>query len=808
MRKALSLLLVFTMILATLSFSIIPASAEELEIKNEDIIFTEKFEDYTANTNWITAYTKNTKYQSIANDTLGVSDKAADSWIYTTSADSIKGGSVKPVTLEGEEHAGRGQVLELTVPDTSSGWITLKRTSNGMDGIARENIPEGKKIVAEVKFFVPDGTYLSEAAILSNPNTLSPSSSLKGSNNGYLGAYATLAAKNTSATFYGSSSGKYGFVQARYNKGVLGEWHTFRLIYDVSKTPSVSHSDTTGFLLDENMYTSYFADATSDGTGYLANEVPASPGGDWYIKDHPTYPMYNESEEGAVKQIDYLNTTSTTKSDGYMVQSKDFVFKIDNFYGAQFSVKNRDGNTGSKYYIDDLKAYYIDALDFEVINASAYSSGAVKLTFNQPLKESFKEYIKNKPSTSTEKDGTRKLEDFFTMIDSEGNTVDGIEKFELSDDKKVVSITPKTTLTKGEDYKIVINPLLIDVYGQGLNKNGHNNATYVDLHIATEAVPFSLESLSQETVEDFRQGRTTEIAANFTKAVKNDDVITSGIVVTNLDDNTTVARNNGWTAELSDNKKTVTFNFTNLPTANYKITANSNFIDEIDEALSGGFEINIKKSDNMIVFFDEDFEDYEENTNWICSENKQSPTSTNSVARTTFDVADAEGNEKAWTVQRHWSSQIVSNTETFDDADDFVGVVAAPEVEAGNLSGNVLKIYNNRGTAYNSNYVAVRRNFNGATGIDLESEEYAGKKLVCEADVYSDGYTAKTYMLALSRSKTNIRDGVGDYEVSFSSNGKFTVGREYRTTFTSHGPTAMNAQVKPDVDVQLQIRRH
>ena len=806
MKKLLAFLLVITIVLTTWSFSVIPASAEELEIKDGDLIFIEDFNEYAENVNWIEKLTSSSSYHAVSNETLGVTDKPANSWVYTTSGTTIANdASIKPVTLVGDAHAGRGQVLEITGSTTNKSWINLKRTSNGLEGIDRDAIPEGKKIVVEVKYYVPEGSQFSEAAFLSNPTAVK-----SGASNNTDGLYGTLAAKVSdkgthSVTLYASGSGKYGYAQARNSIATNDEqWHTVRVIYDTSKDASVAHSDTTRAIFDNNnVYTSYFGTPVTY-KGYTMAELEealangtVTTSDKYYIKDHPTYPWYSKDEEGTVKQIDYLYVSDESTD---VIKSKDHVYSMENFYGTQFSLYNKigAGNVG-KYYIDDLKAYYIDALDFDVRNASDYTEGEVKLTFNQPLKEEFYEDIDSRPSTAP-KSGNRKLENFFTLIDKDGNAVEGgIANFALSEDKKVVSITPAATLTKGEDYKIVIDPLLIDVYGQGLNKNGHNNPTYVDLHIAKEAVAFAVESLSQSVFEEYVQGRVVEITANFTKAVKDDATITEGIVVTNTDDNITVARNNGWTAKLSENKKSVEFDFSNLPTANYTITSNSNFVDENDKSLSGALEITIKKSDNTIVFFDEDFEDYTKDVNWINATNSAT-TSASAVSLTNFNVKDAKDNEKAWTIQRQWRSKVVPAEQPYNDKDEFVGVVDAPEGAEG-MSGKVLKIYNNRGTRYNYDYTAVRRNFNKLSGIKFTDEKYKGKKLVYEVDVYSPQYTAKTIFGISTSSSGTIRNGSTERDMSFgptgSSNGILTIGAEYRTTFASYGPMAMYAQIKP-----------
>lgn len=782
MKKFLVFLLGLTIAMTSMTFSVIPASAEDLEILDENVLFIETFEEYATGKNWIETKAKNNVYNTVSNTTLGV-EKAANSWVYSTYNASIVGGSVTPVTLEGAAHAGRGQVLEVVSPTSSSGYINLIRTANGTTGIVRKDQPEGKKLVVEVKFYVPKGEILKEGGFLSNPRALAP----KGHST-FDGLYSVLISTASDTNCYFGGFGRYGYPQARNKSGELyDEWHTLRTIYDTSKEPSVAHSDTTRALLDDyNVFTAYHG-APASATGYMADEVPATPASKWYIKDHPTYPWYTKNEPGAVKQIDYLNTTDSTNDDDCIIKSKDFVYSVDVFRGTQFSAANNSSGTAGKYYIDDLKAYYIDALDFEVKNASDYSGGEVKLTFNQSLKEEFKETISNIPSTSNEKSGTvHKLASLFTMIDKDGNVVDGgIEAFALSEDKKVVSITPATTLTKGEDYQIVIDPLLIDVYGQGLNKNGHNNATYVDLHISKEFVPFAVESQSHEVFEGFMQGRNAEITVDFTKAILNDAAITEGIVVTK-EDGTVIARNEGWTAELSANKKTITFDFTNLPTADYIITANDKLTDENEAPLEGEFEIKLEKADDMIVFFNETFDDdkYTVDKNWINAETK---VERNYSTITEFDVNDGD-----WTIQRHWNDGVPA-TETFVATDDFVGVVAVPENANNKMSGNVLKVYNSRGTSVSKNYVAFRRNFNKDKGINLCAEEYEGKKLVFEADVYIVNIGGTTPFLLPSPNKTTVRD-FNDWKSFFTNDGKYTGAGAYQNTFSTYGPMAMFSQ--------------
>ena len=161
MKRLLVFLLGLTIAMTSMTFSVIPASAEELEILDENLLFIEDFEEYAENVNWITTLTSSSKYQAVSNETLGV-ENAENRWVYTTSKTSIANdASIKPVTLEGEAHAGRGQVLEITGSTTNASWINLKRTSNGLTGIDRDAIPEGKKIVVEVKYYVPSGSKFS-----------------------------------------------------------------------------------------------------------------------------------------------------------------------------------------------------------------------------------------------------------------------------------------------------------------------------------------------------------------------------------------------------------------------------------------------------------------------------------------------------------------------------------------------------------------------------------------------------------------------------------------------------------------------
>ena len=811
MKKFLAFLLGLTIAMTSMTFSVLPASAEGLEILDENIIYIEDFENYVPDKEWLPAISgkasATTKGKVATGDQGFVKDGedpvVTGTWGYSISKYYNKegsGASVKPVVLSG--HEDRGQVLAITNPlfnDEMSSkatdyWINIRRNvgveSDGtVKGIARGAMKEDKKIVLEVKYYVPTGSYLSEASFMSGV----PSANTVAATNGFETVYSTMLVSGGKPSFYSQSSGKNGYIQAR-KKGTseADKWHTMRIIVDTSKEPSVYHSDTTRTLVDEKyVYTAYF-DAASGATGYKAAEVPESGLPDkWYVTDHPAYPMIDRKQPNPVKQIDFLGTTSDSTSDEYIIQSAGFISKMDHFYGTHFSAKSRTegkGKAASTYYIDDLKAYYIDALDFEVKNASDYSGGEVKLTFNQPLKEAFYEYISYIPSGSGEEEGDRELKKLFTMVDKDGNVVDGgIEEFKLSADKKVVSITPATTLTKGEDYKIVINPLLIDVYGQGLNKNGHNNPTYVDLHISKDFVPFAVESQSRKVFEGFMQGRNAEITVNFTKAILNDAAITEGIVVTK-EDGTVVARDNGWTAELSANKKTITFDFTNLPTADYIITANDKLTDENEATLEGEFEIKLEKANDVIWFFNETFEDdkYTVDKNWINAENK---VATSYSKLTEFSVNDGD-----WTIQRHWNDGVPA-TETFKDTDDFVGVVAVPEKASNKMSGNVLKVYNNRGTDVSYNYVAFRRNFNQLNGIDFSKEPYKGKKLVIEADVYTTSTASTTPLLSISPKKSTLRDFY-DWKSFFSDSGTYTMAGAWQSPFNSYGPMAMHAQAK------------
>lgn len=630
--------------------------------------------------------------------------------------------------------------------DQTNGKVTkIRFNANGNTGLSRStDMGKGKKLVYKTKIFIPADFNMTESSQLVNAEKENDTNANKTS-----GIGGTL-----SNGFYVAATGSWNYPMARSKTSlatdagthsVAGKWVEWKHVADVSKPLSATHSDTVRAYVDDKLVTTTVG-STGSGLAHGTNaKYTTTKAGDYIIDYLPgASPLFN---------------TTTYASIG------------DTWWGSHFTINpyvlsTTDKNNGigiddysDTFYLDDVEAYWIDALTFDTVNAENFEGGKVKLNFNQIIRDNVEYYVGTSVIASNYK--TIALEDMFTIFDDEGNVVEnGIAAVALSADGKTVSITPSAELVKGADYQIEISPYLIDEYGQGLENN--SAPTYVDLHISETFTPFELLSISQTSVSGFAQYRDVKVTAKFSVAV-DDDSITNGVVVTNTDTSATVARNAGWTASYGTDDdgavdyKTVVFDFGSLPTANYKVTLNENFLAANGAELASAFKITITAAAQPIVLFNETFDDvdsdgnpvYTAGENWINDNNKVTDSSIGSSSLPSYTV----DNHK-WDVQ----TQPIKDASTVENADDFVGVVDSSKLAlGGNFSGNVLRIYNSRATEYGYGNTVFRRNFNGLDGISLTSGEYAGKKLVYEADVYSDAFVRETSFMIPSNELKTIR---------------------------------------------------
>ena len=344
----------------------------------------------------------------------------------------------------------------------------------------------------------------------------------------------------------------------------------------------------------------------------------------------------------------------------------------------------------------------------------------------------------------------------FETVDGEGNPVTGLAAELINDGKTVVlslagmdvdngSVTIKSTSALADNRgRTAAFEMTFDVIGFDA--------------VASESSGFQLKPGEDKTV-------TITLSLPTTIADIN-----AGFEVVDQAGN----KYNGLVATLSGDSKTVTLQLNNLVLDNgkYYIKSTAALTDEIGRQAEVNLMFNVARE---VILFEEDFEfGYTLNENWINDNNK--------VSTGTYSVANG-----AWDIQNANAS-----------AGDVAEVVSAANL-GGNFSGNALRLYNEKATSYSSGHFSIRRNFNGADGISLTSGEYAGKKLVYEADIFvknaAGKYTSdhQSSFFAVSRKQGTIHEYY-DYQwkPSFQggSSGAFRV-EEGTYAASSYGPVYM-----------------
>jgi len=648
------------------------------------------------------------------------------------------------------------KVLALTSAGTNGKPTKVRFNANGKEGVARSDMGVGKKLVYKAKIFIPSDYQGAESTALVNPNSETSTSASTAS-----GIAATL---RTDPRFFVATFGKYGYTQARsttsktstetYN--TVGKWVEWKHVADVSKSLSATHSDTVRAYVDDRMVLAKIDNTGTNGVHTSSDKYDLSVG-TWLI-DYPT----------------------TSSADDLQALENGGHFSIgDTWWGSHFTINppSSAGENKYTYYIDDVEAYWIDALTLNAINANEYNGGKVVLEFNQKLREEV-EYFKG--GVTSDNLNKVSVSDLFKIVDSTGAEVEGgIAESSLSADGKKVYIVPSEDLAKGVNYKIEISPYLIDEYGQGLENN--SKATYVDLVISENYVPFTVE-LSRDEIAGFDTGRDgVTVTAKFSVAVDSEN-IENNIVATNTD---TGAVATGWTYEFGKTENgetdytTVIFDFAGLEKANYTVKSTDEFAAVNAATLANALEITIKAAQGAIVLFDENFESGYATGNLLVDSNKTTDESLSTNSKyTNFTLPSPDG-VGSWDIQLNGSPAEIS--DTFE-------IVNAPE---GMGTGKVLKVAITRGgSSGSSNYIAFRRNFDAArNAYRFDEGEYAGKVLVYEADVYTPELAADIPYMQLSTYTKEIRsfkDGL--WKIAPSSTGQVRIsGGSYQSTFTTYG---------------------
>lgn len=747
MKKIVASLLAITMLLTTMSACVIPASAETVASNAEsqpEYIYKEDFSAYaTDGTNWLTTVD--------ASALVTVNGVEKGKFTARKAASGTNTHSAK-VVIDPLDTTGENKVMALDAWDTTVGTSDDKYeyasqfriNAKTNQGIKRSDMGVGKKLVYKAKVYVPANFVMYETAFLVNP---AKEWEVKNS------SVAAHSARGTGAWYSLIRTGTNGYPASRnITYDIRGSWTEIKHVIDVSKELSATHSDTARAYRDDKLLINDVVDGTN-AHGY--NEKYQLNVGDIIIDNLPAKALFQNGAE--------------------------YESMGDTYWGNQFIISTssstpKDGN--SKYYIDDLEAYWIDALAFDAINAADYQGGNIKLVFNQKIRREVGTWERSVYGANVNRSYT--YDKLFSLVDENGNTVSGTT-VELSADDKTVTIKPGA-LEKGADYKIVIDPKLIDEHGQGLENN--SKATYIDVHVSENMVDFGA-TLSKNAITNFKQGRETKVTATFTHEIEN-SAITNGIDVKDAEGNKFERdAENSWTAEISAGNKEVIFDFTNLPTENYTVTANENLVSASGLPFTGSFNITIQGAAKPIELFNETFESNSGFTyptgNWFDQPKD------NSLNNFAYGGRRRVGN---WDVQR--GDNNVDNAATEDSSISFIGVVDAPAGVEGGLDGKVLKIHSaeNSGTTSN-NTISFRRNFTtDCKPLKLEGE-YAGKQLVYEADIYAENMGSNTqfFLPSLTKSTINVTsDGVWN---NYFGNGQYYAnGGHYGTNFASYGPVS------------------
>ena len=671
------------------------------------------------------------------------------------------------------------KVLALSAGYEGNGNVTqIRFNANGKTGLSRANdMGKGKNLVYKTKIFIPETFKMTESSQLVNTATETTNSA-----NYTSGIGATM-----STYFYVATTGSWGSPMARTQAGLKqsnygnhsigGKWVEWKHVADVSEPLSATHSDTVRAYVNDRLVTSTFVESSDASTGQVFG----------------TNAKYSNIAIGDL-MIDYL----TGGKELFTVNP--YASLGATWWGSAFVINPQtDKNYTDTFYLDDVEAFWIDDLTYSTVNAENFEGGKVKINFNQKIRDNV-EYYDGKVANVTNNASYKQigLDGLFAIVDPVTKEVveNGIANIAISEDGKTISITPSAELEKGGDYQIKISEYLVDEYGQGLLNN--SQPTYVDLHISETFTPFELVSLSQNTVSGFVTGRDVKITANFSVAV-DDAAITNGIVVKNTETNETVARNAGWSAAFGVDEegavdyKTVVFDFGSLPTANYEITYDADFTAVNGADLASAMVITISKANAAIELFNENFDTgYTVGENWIAEKNVATDNFTNKSSRIYYTV-----NDRDWDVETHFSAGAPADGSQYTNG-DFIGVAAAPEKASGtNMTGNALKISSGRGSKYSADYVAFRRNFNKVNGIDFSSEEYKGKKLVYEADLYADNVAGDNSFFIPYAASVNkeVRD-YNDFKMLFSG-GALRAPGHYNTALAGGGAMAMYGQITP-----------
>ena len=817
MKKILASLLAITMLLTTMSASLIPVSADNTSVATAEI-FTEDFEDYEKDKNWLNNITDSYVTGVVPDENEG------DWFIYdgTSGANTsniYQGAAGAEIMVVDAEKAGlgtgRGQVLKIYGGAGTDAHLTLKRTLDNTDGkmgtladygsatkhygptkyISASNllkVSAGKKLVYEVKYYAPSAFYTPESHLM----TMTASPYQKANSTAAGSIYTALATNKAYLRTMGTTSGSH-YARAMHNENRDDEWHTIKVVADFSAAANKDYWHTSRLYLDDKLVTARYTKDPASGS-YLEGSAAYTPANKTNNIDGDE--VYDFAPYQRVP-------TSSTETD------TDSKMKVGETHGWFFAAQNdkdgtgRDGN--ALYYIDDFNAYWVDALAMgTAVNTENYKTGAIEIPFNSEIQSSvtkydpelitqtdltkypngYSDYTRFKSTSTTTKTITE-VENadnaLITIVDESGNLVEGgVASVALTNGGKTVSVTPDMEKLAGNTtYKIAIDPMFCDVYGQALTATTAATpvTNYVEFNTAASEFVAEVDKASISATE----GDENITATVTLSEVVTDEDIEDAFTVTNTATSEEVTT--GWSATLSDDGTEVTLDFADLAAGSYELTMNDITASGVNKELTNAEEIviSISIAEKLVTddLFNETFEDYEKGVNWLNNITDNFVTSTNTGVK-----------DNDW--------YISSSYMGVDGAE--IMVVDAEEEGLGTDKGQVLKI-NGGNSSTASVMLSLQKTVNNIEGIEATDNRITynnlikaadGRKLVYEVEYYTiDGfYTGEAHFMANAGKLApgQYAAGDGSFYTAFSANYQHIFRKTGNSDYTYYSKTNQN----------------
>ncbi len=753
MKKIIAYLLAMVMLLTTMSTCVISVSADEAGVATTEgiteEIFTETFEDYTKDVNWL----DNIENNFVKSEKTGVKP---NDWHIPAGSTGSTGANIMVVDAATEnlptDGKDRGQVLKFYAGKTGTTMLTAIKTVNNTGGtmgdVSSNNViydklisaSKGRKLVYEVEYFVPSDFATGEAHFMTNAGSLTPS----GTSGGDGSFYSALSGRyNHYFRKSGSSSVTY-YSKAQQNFNDRGKWHTMKIVVDYTKASDANYWNTSRLYQDGTLVSAKYTVKKTSDTNIIPETAPYELGDEIYDLCATSYP------------------TSTRPYP-----------KPGNFYGWIFSAKNSTSYDGKAiYYINNLSAYWLDALKIgETKNTENYKSGVIEIPFNSQIQEKVvkynPEYVLTSNTTKYNSETTTKtLNELITIVDTDNKLIKGaVKSVSLSEDKKTVLVTPDMTVLSGnKEYKIAIDPLFCDVHGQALTETTTSLPVPNYVKFMTASSEFTArvdkESISATEGDD-------EISATVTLsevATKSD--IQNAFTVTNIANGETVTE--GWEYTLSADGTKVELDFSSLAIGSYKLTMNEFTASGKPLTNASDIVISISIAEKLATdpLFNETFEDYTKDVNWL-----------NNLSGDFVTSANTNVKENDWYIASKYKGATDAQVMVVDAGDEGL---ETDGVERGNIlmldggkDGNTMlslqKTVNNITNAgeVKNNYITYGK---------LIDEGSKGRKLVYEVDFYrpTDFYVSESHFMTNSAGLAPAQYGAGGSGFYTSLSGKYT----------------------------------